>query len=149
MRVGFTGSRKGTKAVQRETLRRVLGEIGVTEFHHGDCVGADADAHAIAQALGLTIVIHPPSDERHRAFCGDAQLLPALPFLARNQNIVATTEMLVAAPDGAERARSGTWATIRAAIRAQKRVIIVMPSGARVENAADDGAEMAGVGNGN
>lgn len=134
MKTAFTGSRRGTTPAQRAQLRAALLEIGATALHHGDCVGADADLHAIAQSLQLPILIHPPTDDRHRACCQGGQILPARPYLLRNQDMVDACETLLAAPDGAERARSGTWATIRSAIRAGKRVIIVMPTGVRAVN---------------
>ena len=31
-----------------------------TVFHHGDCIGADAEAHDIAVAMACEIVIHSP-----------------------------------------------------------------------------------------
>lgn len=135
MKTAFTGSRRGTTPAQRAELRAALLEIGATCVHHGDCVGADADMHAIAQSLQLPIILHPPSDTKHRAFCGGAaSSLPPLRYLQRNQAIVHACEILLAAPDGAERVRSGTWATIRAAMRAGKRVIIVLPTGVRAGN---------------
>jgi hypothetical protein len=85
---------------QKETFRQVLAKYGPTEFHHGDCLGADAVAHAIVRSWRPTarIIIHPPSSDSLRAFCqGDAHLAPK-PYLARNQDIVDECEVLVAAP---------------------------------------------------
>jgi hypothetical protein len=46
--------------------------------------------------------------------------------LTRNRDIVDTASMLIAAPEGnAERLRSGTWATVRYARKAKKKVIIL------------------------
>jgi hypothetical protein len=67
-------------------------------FHHGDCVGADEQAHVIARICGFFIVIHPPTDPRKRAWCtGDFVMTPA-PYLDRNAAIVRSTVVLVAAP---------------------------------------------------
>ena len=41
---------------------------GVSELHHGDAMGADAFAHQIAVSLGMRIVVHPPENNRYRAF---------------------------------------------------------------------------------
>lgn len=111
--VGFTGSRLGMSAEQKRRLRHLLQLHGATEFHHGDCRGADAQAHDIARDLGLWIVGHPPTAEGLRAFCHvDEERIP-LPFLARNHMIVRETQLLIAAPSGPPQLRSGTWSTVR------------------------------------
>lgn len=43
MRVGFTGTIAGMTESQKAVLRSCLSLVGVTEFHHGDCEGAEAD----------------------------------------------------------------------------------------------------------
>lgn len=113
---------------QKMTLETLL--QGAAEFHHGDCVGADAEAHAIA--LGkVPITIWPPANESQRAFCkGAATTKPADDYLVRNRKIVQATERLIAAPKGfKEELRSGTWAAIRHARYIRKPVIIIWPSG--------------------
>src|SRR5688500_12413561 len=102
---------------QRGTLRALLSELR-GEFHHGDAVGADAEAHDIAAALGCAIVIHPPAEARQRAFKPGPDIRPAKTYLIRNKNIVRETEMLIAAPaERIEQLRSGAWSTVRFARR--------------------------------
>jgi len=51
-------------------------------------------------------------------------------YLARNKDIVAETEFLIATPkEYTEILRSGTWATIREAFRQNKKVAIIFPNG--------------------
>lgn len=116
--IGFTGTRRGTTGPQQETLRRILtgALIAGGEMHHGDCVGADEEAHAIADSLGAAIYVHPPVDPSFRAYCDGrttAYVAEPKPYLERNRDIVDESDVLVACPDGPERRRSGTWATIR------------------------------------
>jgi hypothetical protein len=99
---------------QSEHLIRVLGSFEVVEFHHGDCVGADAEAHDIAIDMGLYVVIHPPTDPKHRAWCEPNEMRDEFPYLERNHNIVDEAVNLFAAPGtNWEVRRSGTWATVR------------------------------------
>jgi hypothetical protein len=49
--IGFTGTRRGMTVAQRKTLRSLL-LTGSGKLHHGDAIGADAEAHDIAIALG-------------------------------------------------------------------------------------------------
>jgi len=96
-------------------------------FVHGDCVGADAEAHEIASVLlgPNRIHIRPPSDSTHRAWCAAAIEFPTEPYLKRDHKIVETTQVLIAAPKGPEILRSGTWATVRHA-RKLGRIILLL-----------------------
>lgn len=133
-RIGFTGTRTGMSDVQREALRRLLLDMQLAEFHHGDCVGADAEAHAVALALGVPVVIHPPRGAVLRAFCsGSAQVLRPLSYAQRNQAIVDAVDVLVVAPRGnVEEIRSGTWATYRYARRQGVKCVVLPRNEARV-----------------
>ena len=133
MKIGFTGTRHGMANEQKKSLHLLLKNTlkKVTEFHHGDCIGSDADAHKIIKTNILTnkIVIHPPSYNKFRANCkGDVALQP-LPYIERNHNIVDETDVLVATPDTPEKLHSGTWATIRYARKQHKDIYIIRPSG--------------------
>lgn len=68
MRIGFTGTRRGMTEAQGLTLRALLATQHATEFHNGDCIGADAEAHDIAVAMGCEVVIHPPIIDAERAW---------------------------------------------------------------------------------
>ena len=52
MKIGFTGSRTGMSDKQKEGLVIKLQEFSFSEFHHGDCKGADEEAHAIVREIG-------------------------------------------------------------------------------------------------
>jgi hypothetical protein len=132
MKVGFSGSRLGMTAPQLAQIAHLLEEHGATELHHGDCVGADAEVHALAVARGIRVVLHPPKDPKLRAFCLAAESRPPKGYLVRNADIVRETDLLLAAPSGPEQPRSGTWATIRRAIELGRPVCVVLPSGARI-----------------
>lgn len=131
--VGFTGTRKGMTLNQRLDLIEVLkkawrvGELNL--LHHGDCIGADSEAHDIAMTLDYEVHLHPPKDDRRRAFKND-WLMYTEPkeYHFRNRDIVDCCDLLIAAPDTAhERLRSGTWSTIRYARRIGKTVVILKP----------------------
>lgn len=129
MKVGFTGTQRGMSAVQKESLAQFLLGAVPAEFQHGDCVGADGEAHAVAALLGVRIVIRPGSDPKRRAFCSGDVVMPPAPFLVRNRAIVDDVDVLVAAPlTDAEQVRSGTWATVRYARKCGKPVV-VLPRG--------------------
>lgn len=125
---GYTGTQVGMSDRQKAGLRWHLmcAEEG-SEFHHGDCEGGDAEAHDIAFELGLRIVIHPPINERKRAFCqGAALVLPPKDYIQRNHDIVDVLELLIAAPKtDEEELRSGTWATVRYARKSGKQRLIL------------------------
>jgi predicted Rossmann fold nucleotide-binding protein DprA/Smf involved in DNA uptake len=131
MQVGFTGTRDGMTRDQTVIVATILVELGTTWFHHGDCVGADAEAHALALATNARVVIHPPADEEHRARCqGSTVMLAPLTHFARNRAIVTDTKALVAAPKlMQEMPKGGTWYTINYARKLGHPIFIVWPDG--------------------
>lgn len=133
MILGFTGTEKGMRPRQLKAVRQLLYNCDV--LHLGDCIGADAEAHAAAVKLGVHTVGHPPSENARRAFCAYDQELDPKPFLVRNRGIaIAGTDGLIATPDGwVEVLRSGTWSTVRYARRHHRRIWIVRPDGSIVE----------------
>ena len=130
-RVGFTGTRQGMTGFQREVVRKVL--LTAMEAHHGDCQGADAEFHELATAGGIETVIHPPEDDKLRAWCRGDMVLLAKPYLERNKDIVDLVDVLVACPKEAKEPRikrgSGTWQCIGYARRVGRRTLIVWPDG--------------------
>lgn len=129
--IGLTSSRIGLTEAQKITAANLLDSA--TEVHHGDCVGGDADLHKILTTEfdpAAKIVIHPPINERLRAFCTGDEVREPLQYLERDQEIVNETEMLLAFPRTMfELRRSGVWATVRMARKAGKPVIIIWPDG--------------------
>jgi hypothetical protein len=114
---------------QLDTVRWIL-RSRADIFHHGDCIGADAQAHEIAEELGLLVVIHPPLDSSKRAWCESEYIREPKAYLERNEDIVLATELLIVAPRGfSEMRRSGTWATARAAQKIGRPTIVVWPNG--------------------
>lgn len=125
MIIGFTGSRLGLDVEQALAIRKVLIAEHPTYVVHGDCVGADAEFHRIAQHLSIPIMLRPSDLPFQRAFSKGAVKVydPELP-LDRNRKIVDECDILIAAPDGPERLRSGSWSTIRYAIKTHKSHVI-------------------------
>ena len=103
-------------------------------LHHGDCIGADTDAHNLVvdyfkenlYSFVGRIIIHPPIIEYKRSFCKAKTVLPPKPYLERNHDIVDSSDVLIATPKEMEQQlRSGTWATIRYAVKTKKPVNIL------------------------
>lgn len=130
---GITGTQRGLTPVQANQLRQSLvlfRDKGGTTIHHGDCIGADAQASAIAFDLGLLRVIHPPNNPGKRAHCLGEQILPEKPYLERNHDIVDATTILFALPgEQTEQLRSGTWATVRYARKLGRPILLLYPDG--------------------
>lgn len=129
MIIGYTGTRLGMTGIQTQLLGEQLRALGARTLHHGDCQGADFGAHLIARSLGLLVVVHPPTGEGLRAFTVADETREAQEYMARNHMIVLESEVLIACPDGPERRRSGTWATVRYAKRLNRQVIVITPAG--------------------
>lgn len=144
MKIGFTGTRHGMTSEQMGAFSQFMSEVfPLTEFHHGDCVGADDEAANIMSdirsnsdmdARRWKIVCHPPADETHRAFNEhyDEMREPKTHF-ARNRAIVDECDMLIAAPQYAEpitqTTRGGTAYTVTYARKKGKKVYVIRPDG--------------------
>ena len=141
---GFTGTQKGMTREQRSCFGMLMDNRGGDDFmdqyrpelHHGDCIGADFDAHNIAHMFKWRIILHPPINSSKRAFCSADEEREPKPYLDRNKDIVDETAVLIATPgEVEEQLRSGTWSTIRYARKRLKRIILLYPNGAMdVEN---------------
>jgi len=131
MKLGFTGTQRGMTAHQKRQFTALVASFDfVSEFHHGDCIGSDADAVGLVTMVDAfcTVVCHPPTVEAKRAFTPADHTLPALSYMDRNQAIVDACDALVATPkEGFEELRSGTWSTIRRARRRGIPVHILWP----------------------
>jgi hypothetical protein len=131
MSIGFVGTHHGMTTPQRVCVHALLCGLQSHSafFHHGDCVGAEAEAHDLALELGYKVIIHPPTQNNLRAFCeGYYELRTPRPYLVRARFIVEESERLIATVyDGEERADTGR--TIRLAWRRRKPVMIIYPDG--------------------
>lgn len=129
-KIGFSGTQKGMTYKQGETLLALLSRDEINEFHHGDCIGADAEAHEIAKACRIPIYIHPPLISEKRAYKHSRFTFPPEMYLERNHNIIDLCNILIACPSSrSEEMRSGTWATIRYARKKNKEIKIIWPDG--------------------
>lgn len=138
--VGFTGTRAGLTDRQRDWLWGYLRHKDCY-FHHGGCVGADEQAHSIAGAAYWCRgrVVHPADVPPHlRGDCPlryphDA-LLPERPPLERDEDIVRAAQTLIAMPERpSPQLGSGTWSTLRIAMRLGVPWIVVAPEGYTID----------------
>jgi hypothetical protein len=144
MKLGVTGTDKGITRRQRKMFITVLDFLSKTappeELHHGDCIGADQQFHVlygkfVERFIGRhTIRIHPPINERARAWCtggygAEVKWYREKEYLERNDDIAKACDLLIAAPETMEYnvLRSGTWSTVRYAKKRGKPVIILWP----------------------
>jgi hypothetical protein len=86
----------------------------------------------IAKRLGYKIQVHPPINDKARAFVQDADItLPEQLYSVRNHDIVRASDILIAVPatDGERQRGSGTWATLRYAQKLKKPHIVIFLDG--------------------
>ena len=156
--IGFTGTQAGMSLKQKESFRfrvwkfyqdemhacSVVGARNMT-FHHGDCIGADENAHRIIEnssdleSICSEIVLHIPRVDLKRAFMDRDRRLDSkikitvrdpLDYLVRNKVIVDESEVLFACPyTPNQEVRSGTWSTVRYARKKGKTVMLIKPDG--------------------
>lgn len=136
MILGMTATRNELTGKQALWLRDQIDLA--TCLHHGACVGGDQAGHLLAVDRDLIIFVHPPLNERlmipKHLLVGRATtyILPAKDYHPRNHDIIDDSWRLIALPDGPERVHSGTWSTVRYAIKRHKPVLICHPDG-RIE----------------
>lgn len=111
--VGISATREGLSQTQLQFLASILkGKCG--EFHHGDCVGGDTDAHNLVRTQfrdKWRIIIHPPIKNEFRAFNVGDEVRPVKPYLPRNRDIVQACNVFLGFPKG-DTQKGGTWWTI-------------------------------------
>lgn len=134
MDIGFSGTHVGLTGPQYDTVFRLLelcrAEYGPFTLHHGQCIGADYQAHLIALGLGCRIVVHPPTNRSKIARVHSGLFRKRKSYLDRNHDIVEECDAVIIAPrEWKERLRNGTWATARYAKKRGRKVIFVFPFG--------------------
>lgn len=136
--VGFTGTRNGMTPQQHFSVRHLLTgflERDAVTLVHGDCVGADAEVHAIALELRelrgpVRIEILPCDFPNMRAHCQGGHVHPVTTPFRRNRTIVDFASVILAAPATAdEQPRGGTWYTVRYSRKVGRRIYVVAPDG--------------------
>lgn len=134
--VGFTGTSRGMNPYQKFEIRRQLVYLrdkeGYTDVRHGACIGADDQFGRIAKDLGYRITAHPgysPRNPENLIFRAETEycdvVLEPKPFIARDHDIVDQSDTMLATPVGKEERRSGTWTTIRYALKSKREILIV------------------------
>jgi len=132
MKIGFTGTRDGTTSNQFAACTEFFLTQQVSEFHHGDCTGADEDIHNLVTALKIQIYKYPGNIKKYNANTAGGIIAspPDMHPIKRNHLIVDAVDMLLACPKSQhEVLRSGTWATIRYARKVGKPIWILFPNG--------------------
>jgi hypothetical protein len=130
MILGFTGSRQGLSDFQQSEIEKFISTNAheITEFHMGDCIGADEQASLIVSKYpSISIISHPAIEEKSRVFFKAHKVLPPKKYSDRNKDIVDASDLIIATPNGEERQRSGTWSTIRYAKKKNIKIIICFP----------------------
>ncbi|MFI5302857.1 MAG: hypothetical protein ACHREM_32610 [Polyangiales bacterium] len=134
--VGFTGTREGFTAEQRLYFETMIAGLALAnrcvEFHHGDCQGADAEAHDIVRALApdWTIHIHPgPDGDPHRAGKVGDRYHMAKGHFARNRDIVRASSLVLGVSVAPHRLdRGGTWYTLDFAVKNRVPTKVLWPA---------------------
>ena len=133
MILGFTGTQEGMTEEQKTTFRHLVKTREIDEFHHGMCVGSDAQAHGMVVSITDAEIHGYPASmvaDRVKARCNVDVLHEARRPLVRNQDIVDAVEKLVATPkEHHEIILSGTWATVRRAVEKGIPILVIWPDG--------------------
>lgn len=128
--VAFTGTQIGMSSPQLVAFEKVLASLTPKVLIHGDCIGADAQAHDIAIALGVEVWIRPCTISYKRAYKKGKLLAAPEDPLVRHRKMVDQAQALIACPkEMKQQLRSGTWATVRYASKLDILKWIVYPDG--------------------
>jgi hypothetical protein len=135
---GFTGTRAGMTDFQSRMVRRILVRGQPAMFRHGGAWGADAEAHAlwrITRSKTARANIWPSDEKRAALFRNQPHVSVESPMnpLTRNIIVVERSIFMIAAPNNEhEEQRSGTWQTIREALKRDRPVLILWPRSQRL-----------------
>jgi hypothetical protein len=136
MKLGFTGTRNGMTAKQKDSVITYLTGIQdvLNEVHHGDCIGADTEFHHLIRTMfkpaAVRVIGHPPINSGHAAGNSFDYSYTPRPYLSRNKQIVDEVNKLLACPKGhSQYMRSGTWSTVRYARKIGRPIVLVFPDG--------------------
>lgn len=116
---------------QKEGVARLLDDLMPDQVRHGDCLGADEQFHELARERGIPVFIHPPNDNKLRAYCmgAYASASPAA-YHVRNKDIVSSAQALIATPlEASEQEKGGTWMTVKFSRVKGIPLYIVWPNG--------------------
>lgn len=131
MKIGFTGTRKSYSGIQKIELLKyfsIFSKSKKIEFHHGCCIGSDEKFHRLMRQIfpNCKIIGHPPLNKSLMAVGLDYdELYEPADYLVRDRQIVDVCQMLIATPEGEEVLRSGTWATIRYALKQRDKSVLI------------------------
>ena len=138
MRVWFTGTQQGMSPEQLAAFVAALPD-DITEFHHGACKGADAQAALALRERHpeLRIVAHHGMSQYGHtnlqskpAMAVSTKVEATAQFRERNEVIVSSCDMMFAAPPTKPCPyRGGTRMTINIAAKAQRTLVCVYPDG--------------------
>ena len=131
MKIGITGTREGMNEHQFTLVQKFLSQHYTegAEFHHGDCVGVDAEAAVLAKELGYKIVSHPgPSVDGLRAFVECDESREPTSHFKRNRTIVDSCDILLVVPlHNEHQSRGGTWYTYDYAVKKNRPYTVIWP----------------------
>jgi hypothetical protein len=132
--------------VQLQRFQTFVQAEAMSEFHDGDCVGADDQAHRLVDHYRyltkqkIKMHGHPCNIDAQRAWNEFDVEHQAKAPLQRNRDIVACSEVVYAAPKEFEEQMrgSGTWATMRYCVRQGVKLVVVWPDGTYEEDYVPD-----------
>jgi predicted Rossmann fold nucleotide-binding protein DprA/Smf involved in DNA uptake len=142
--IGFTGTRSGMTDPQYVEVTKQLMKLHPDTLLNGGAVGADeqlicwivANRTTLDTASSVKVEIYPASVSRERYWNRylHQRLIETIwrvqEPLTRNRAIAEQCDRLIAAPASyREELRSGTWATVRYAKKAEKPVTVIFPDG--------------------
>jgi predicted Rossmann fold nucleotide-binding protein DprA/Smf involved in DNA uptake len=141
--VGFSGTAGEMTRPQRAALtaffiNRVVEKDSIV--FHGGCVGVDQYVHSLCLKHGVLVEVFPSVKHDHWFVPAGSyswgRVHEAMLPLERNHVIAEVPARLVAVPETETMVlRSGTWATVRYALKANRPVILILPNGSiRMEN---------------
>ena len=128
-----TGPRKGATQPALLAVAQTLCAYKVIVLHDGDAVGVDESVYHLARALGIHVILHPPTSYKWRAFCGDSRdtVRGEKSFKVRDKDMVDESDFLISVPPTAldPSGAGGTGWTTDYARSVNKPLVLIWPNG--------------------